>query len=413
MTGQPAGAGPVGVGPVGVGPVGVGVVGAGWMGHTHSRAYLRVPHHYPDLPLRPTLAAVADPVAGLRTDAAGRYGFAAAYQDWQELVADPAVQIVSVATPSFLHAEIGEAVARAGKHLWIEKPVGNSLADTERVAAAVAEAAVVGRVGFNYRHVPAVVKARELVRSGAIGRVTHARFRMLTDYAAHPLGPLSWRFQTDRGGDGVIGDLLSHGIDLVRHLLGEVDRLVADTAVFIRERPVSTGQESHYSVAGDGPLGQVENLDYAACLLRTVDEASVFLEGSRVAVGDQNNYGFEIRGTHGLTAWDFRRPGELAVSAGTTFANQPVTTALVGPGDGDYGLFQPGAGIPLSFDDTKVIECAGLLRAVARAAPPDAASEPDSEETDQGATLADAVATSRVMAALREAAPPAWSRLDA
>ena len=393
-------------------PVGVGVVGAGWMGHTHSRSYLRVPHHYPDLPLRPRLAAVADPVDALRADSADRYGFAATYRDWRELVADPAVQIVSVATPSFLHAEIGEAVARAGKHLWIEKPVGNSLADTERVAAAVAEAGVVGRVGFNYRQLPAVVKARGLVRSGAIGRVTHARFRLLTDYAAHPLSPLSWRFQTARGGDGVIGDLLSHGIDLVRHLLGDVDRLVADTAVFIPERPLATGQQSHYSLAGSGPLGRVENLDYAACLLRPVDDASVFLEGSRVGVGDQNNYGFEIRGTHGLTAWDFRRPGELSISAGTTFANQPVTTALVGPGDGDYGLFQPGAGIPLSFDDTKVIECAGLLRAVARTGAQDAASGEVSEETDRGATLADAVATSRVMAALGAAAPPPWHRLE-
>ena len=265
--------------------IGVGVVGAGWMGHTHSRAYLRVPHHYPDLPVRPVLAALAEPVATLREDAVARYEYAAGYSDWQELLADPAVEVVSVATPPFLHAQIGEAVARAGKHLWIEKPVGHSVEDTERVAVAVTEAGVCARVGYNYRHVPAVAKARALLTDGAIGRVTHGRFRMFTDYAAHPLGALSWRFESERGGDGVIGDLLSHGVDLVRYLLGDVERLVADSAIFIPERPVATGSGSHYAIGGAGPAGSVQNLDYAACMMRTTADVPVFLEGSRVAVG--------------------------------------------------------------------------------------------------------------------------------
>ena len=376
--------------------IGVGVIGAGWMGHVHSRSYARVPHHYPGLALRPVLVAVADPVEPLRADAADRYGFATSYAGWQDLVADPAVAVVSVATPPFLHAEIGEAVARAGKHLWIEKPVGLSLEETERVARAVTDNGVVARVGYNYRFVPAVVKARALIADGTIGRVTHARFRMLTDYAAHPLGPLSWRYETERGGDGVIGDLLSHGLDLVRHLLGEVDRILADTAVLIPERPLATGPGGHYEIAEGGPLGTVQNPDYASCLLRTTTDVPVFVEGSRAGVGDQNNYGFEIRGTSGLLAWDFRRPGELVVSSGRTFANQPLTTMLAGPGDGDYGRFQPGAGISLGFDDLKVIECAGLLGEIAGGQP------------DVGATIEDGVAASRLMAALRDAAPPAW-----
>lgn len=366
------------------------------MGHVHSRAYLRLPHHYPQLAVRPALVAIADPVESLRDDAVDRYGFAEAYAGWQDLVADPAIGLVSVATPPFLHAEIGEAVARAGKHLWIEKPVGLSLEETERVAGAVARSGVVARVGYNYRFVPAVVKARRLIAEGTIGRVTHARFRMLTDYAAHPLGPLSWRYETERGGDGVIGDLLSHGLDLVRHLLGEVDRVLADTAVLIPERPLATGTGGHYEITEGGPLGTVQNPDYAACLLRTVSDAPVFLEGSRAGVGDQNNYGFEIRGTSGLLAWDFRHAGELAVSSGGTYANQPITTMLAGPGDGDYGRFQPGAGISLGFDDLKVIECAGLLGAIAGGA------------QDGGATLEDGVAAARLMAALRDATPPPW-----
>lgn len=384
--------------------IGVGVVGAGWMGHTHSRAYLRVPHHYPDLAVRPVLAALADPVDDLREDAVSRYEYAVGYAGWQELLADPRVEVVSVATPPFLHAEIGEAVARAGKHLWIEKPVGHSLEDTRRVAEAVVEAGVTARVGYNYRHVPAVVRARTMLADGAIGRVTHGRFRMFTDYAAHPLGALSWRFEAERGGDGVIGDLLSHGVDLVRYLLGEIDRLVADTAVFIPERPVASSSGSHYSIGTAGPTGPVQNVDYVAGMLRTSDGVPVFVEGSRVAVGDQNNYGFEIHGTEGLVAWDFRRPGELVFSVGDSYANQPSTTVLAGPGDGDYGRFQPGAGIALSFDDLKVIECAGLLRDIAGGVAGVRGA------TDGGATTEDAVAASRVMAALRDSAP-AWHTL--
>jgi predicted dehydrogenase len=373
--------------------VGVGVVGAGWMGRVHAASYSRLTHHYPDLGVRARLLAVADPVEELRLEAVQRFGFERAHEDWRELVADPDVEVVSVTTPTFLHAEIGEAVARAGKNLWIEKPVGLAPADTQRVGDAVSEAGVVGRVGFNYRLVPAVARARSLVRSGSIGTVTHARFRLLTDYAAHPGGVLSWRFEDARGGDGVVGDLVSHGVDLVRHLLGEVERVVADSAVFIASRPLPTGAGSHYAVAEGGPVGKVENLDYLSALMRTHEGATVQLEGSRVAVGDQNNYGFEIRGTRGSVAWDFRRMGELWVSSGEDYQNQPLTLSLAGPGDGDYGRFQPGAGIAMSYDDTKVAECADLMAAVVGTGGPGA-----------GATLPDAVAAAEIMAALKDSA---------
>jgi len=369
----------------------IGVVGAGWMGHAHSRAYLRLPHHYPDLDVRPRLAAIADPVEDLRADAVRRYEFAETFRDWQSLVSDPDIEVVSVATPTFLHAEIGRAVAEAGKHLWIEKPVGLSLAQTRGVRDAVAAAGVVGRVGFNYRHAPAVVRARTLVRSGAIGRVTHARFRLFTDYAAHPGGVLSWRFEESRGGDGVVGDLVSHGVDLVRYLLGEVESVVADGSIFIPNRPLPSGAGSHYEVAEGGPDGKVENLDHISCLMRSTEGVPIQLESSRVAVGDQNNYGFEVHGASGSVAWDFRRMGELVVAAGGSYQNQPVTVAAAGPGDGDYDRFQPGAGISMGYDDLKVAECADLVGAVVGA-----------PRSGLAATLDDAVAAAEVMTALKE-----------
>jgi predicted dehydrogenase len=229
--------------------IGVGVVGFGWMGQVHARAYVRLPHHFPRLPRPPRLVAVADPLPD-RAEAARRFGFERALPSWRELLEDPRIEAVSVTTPNDLHAEIGVAMAQAGRHLWIEKPVGRDAAETRAVAAALAVAGVQSTVGYNYRNAPAVAHARSLIEAGRIGTVTHARFRLLTDYAADPGGVLSWRFKVANAGTGVLGDLVSHGVDLARHLLGEIDSVVADRAVFIPERPV-----------GDGAVGQVENED--------------------------------------------------------------------------------------------------------------------------------------------------------
>ncbi|HEV3464818.1 MAG TPA: Gfo/Idh/MocA family oxidoreductase, partial [Actinomycetota bacterium] len=113
-------------------------------------------------------------------------------------------------------------MAEAGKHVWVEKPVGLATDDARAVADAAERAGVQGTVGFNYRNAPAVTAARELIAGGQLGTVTHARFRLFSDYAAHPEGALTWRYERARGGSGVLGDLAAHGVDLVWYLLGEV-----------------------------------------------------------------------------------------------------------------------------------------------------------------------------------------------
>ncbi|MEP7177537.1 MAG: Gfo/Idh/MocA family oxidoreductase, partial [Pseudonocardiales bacterium] len=303
-------------------PLGVAVIGFGWMGQVHTRSYARVRHHFPDLAAHPRLVLVVDAEQARLDDAIDRYGFVAGSHDWRDVLSDDRVQAVSVTAPNFLHREIGSAVAEAGKHLWIEKPVGLSSDDALAVAGAVRAAGVQSTVGFNYRNVPAVEHARELIASGAIGTVTNARFRLLSDYAAHPQGALSWRFERARGGAGVLGDLASHGVDLARYLLGEFDSVVADTAVFIDQRPKPVGAGSHFALASGGELAAVENEDYLHCLVRFSGGARGCLESSRVSVGDQCNYGFEVHGTRGALSWDFRRMGELSVSAGADYLDQ-------------------------------------------------------------------------------------------
>jgi len=377
--------------------LGIGVVGFGWMGRVHTQAYARVRHHYPQV-VRPVLVAVADDVPGRAAGAAAQFGFATATLDWRSLLDDPRIEAVSITAPNFLHREMGSAFAAAGKHVWIEKPVGLTAADARAIVGDVQVS-----VGFNYRNAPAVEKARNLIAAGALGQVTHARVRLFSDYAAHPDGALSWRFERSRGGNGVLGDLGAHGVDLTRYLLGEIDALVADTAIFIPSRPRPSGATAGHQ-RGSGEPGPVENEDYFSSLLRMESGARVVLEASRVAVGDQNTYGFEVHGTAGALSWDFRRMGELVVATGATghpdYQDEPARTVFVGPQDGDYSAFQPGAGTAMSYDDLKVIEAYRFLHSVETG-------------TSHGATLADAIASAEALDAMtRSAESGAWVKLS-
>ncbi|GAA2385637.1 Gfo/Idh/MocA family oxidoreductase [Streptomyces coeruleofuscus] len=381
--------------------LGVAVVGFGWMGRVHTQAYARVRHHYPQLPLVPELVTVAEEVPGRAEEAAAQFGFASTTRDWREVADDPRVRAVSITAPNFLHREIGVAMAEAGKHIWIEKPVGLTAGDARAVADAVARAGVQGAVGFNYRNAPAVEAARELIASGDIGTVTHVRIRLFSDYAAHPEGALTWRYERERGGSGVLGDLASHGTDLARHLLGDIASLTADTAIFLPERARPAGATAGHSRASGGELGPVENEDYVSCLLRFASGARGVLEACRVSVGEQNNYGFEVHGTKGAVFWDFRRMNELGISHGTTYQDQAVTTVYVGPGHGEFAAFQPGAANAMGYDDLKVIEAYRFLRSVA-------------EGTPHGATLADAVHSAAALDAMaRSASSGAWADVAA
>jgi predicted dehydrogenase len=382
-------------------PLGVAIAGFGWMGRVHTQAYARVLHHFPQLAVAPQLVAVADEVPGRAEEAADQFGFTKPYRDWRDVAADPDVAVVSITAPNFLHREIGVAMAKAGKHIWIEKPVGLTADDARAVAEAVKEAGVAGAVGFNYRNAPAVAAAKEMIDGGELGTVTHVRFRLFSDYAAHPEGALSWRFERDRGGSGVLGDLAAHGVDLARYLLGEIDALVADTAIFLPERARPTGATAGHARAAGGELGPVENEDYVTSLLRFASGARGVLEASRVSVGEQNNYGFEIHGTEGAVFWDFRRMNELGVSLGSAYQDQSVSTVFVGPAHGFYGAFQPGSATSMGYDDLKVIEAYQFLRSIA-------------EETPHGTTLDDAVRSAEALDAMSESVRTgAWVPLAA
>lgn len=343
--------------------LGVGVISVGWMGRLHSRAYLAARQHFPELPVRAELVVAADPDAATRAHATEVLGFREAVSDYRDVLANPAVDVVSICSPNFLHREIALAAIEAGKPIWIEKPMGRSAAESAEIAQAAASRGLVTAVGFNYRHAPAIAKARELVASGAIGAITNVRASFFADYSADPAGALTWRFQRERAGSGVLGDLLSHAADLVQFIAGRIDAVTALTSTVIAERPLPRGDAaSHFSNGGaDDPRGRVENEDYAALLVRLESGAVGTLDASRVAVGPRAEYSVEIYGTGGSLRWNFERLNELELADDVSGYRR----VMAAPGFGEFARFQPGAGTSMGFDDLKTIEASLFLKSVA------------------------------------------------
>ena len=350
--------------------IGVGLVSVGWMGQLHSRAYTNLRFAYADLGIRPRLVHAADPAPDRAEEAVRVYGYERASADYHEVLNDPEVDVVSICAPNFLHAEIGIAAAQAGKHFWIEKPVGRGEHETRAVAEAAAAAGVVSSIGFNYRHAPAIEYLRELVLDGTLGRITNVRGQMFADYSSDPRGALSWRFIRGLAGNGVLGDLMGHLVDLVQYTLGPIAEVSAVTSTVYAERPeLPMGTGTHFALIEGGTMKPVENEDYAGMLIRIAGDAPAAhavgtLEASRVSVGPRASYGIEVYGTAGSAHWDFERMNELHLSGGLGAENQGYTRVMARSGMGDFGRFQPGAGTSMGYDDLKVIEAKKFLQAV-------------------------------------------------
>jgi predicted dehydrogenase len=345
--------------------LGVGVISLGWMGRLHSRGYKALAEHYPDLDAHIRLVSACDVVAANREIAVTQLGFARAVEDYRELLADPEVDIVSICSPNYLHREIALAAAAAGKPFWIEKPMGISAAQSRDIAEAAASAGLVTSVGFNYRHAPAIEKARQLIREGRLGRITNVRAWLIADYAASPDGPLTWRYDRERAGAGVILDLMSHGSDLVQYMVGRIASVSALTGTFIADRPIPTkAGVGHSGWEVSDERGAVGNEDYVAMMVRFDGGAVGTLESSRVSVGPRCEYVVEVYGTEGSLRWNFEEMNVLEVCLGLDNEFQGYTRVMAGPGFPHFSRFQPGAGNSMGFDDLKVIEAAQFVQSV-------------------------------------------------
>jgi predicted dehydrogenase len=276
---------------------GIGMLGYAFMGKAHSNAFRTLAYMTWPPPMLPELVAIGGRSADAVAEAARRYGYASAVTDWHDIVADPRVDVFDNLSPNNLHAEPSIAAAEAGKHVVCEKPLGRNAAEAHETWQRVQAAGVVHMCAFNYRFVPAVRLAREMLEAGELGDIHHFRASYLQDWLADPQAPASWRLDAGEAGSGALGDLGAHIIDLGRYLVGEIASVGALTRTFVPERPG----------------GRVTVDDAFEAFVEFEGGAVGTLEASRFCPGRKNAMSWEVNGSKGSIRFELERINELSL----------------------------------------------------------------------------------------------------
>jgi predicted dehydrogenase len=283
--------------------INVALIGYAFMGKAHSNAYRQVtPFFSPRL--TPRMKVICGRNAKNVAAAARQYGWEETSTDWREVVRRKDIDLVDVSTPGDSHAEISIAAARAGKAVLCEKPLANTVAEAERMLAAVEKARVVHMICHNYRRAPAVMLAKQLIEDGQLGEIRHYRGTYLQDWPADPNFPLVWRLDKTKAGSGALGDLAAHSIDLARFLVGEIAEVAGDLETFVKMRPLPDNSKRRGRVTVD---------DAAISLVRFNNGAIGTIEATRMALGRKNHNRFEINGSRGSVVFDMEKMNELEV----------------------------------------------------------------------------------------------------
>lgn len=337
--------------------IGVGVLGYGMMGRAHSMAFRRLPQAFWPPPLTPRLVAIAGRSAEKSSDAAARFGFATRYERWEDLVADGRVELFDNTGPNHLHAEPCIAAARAGKHVLCEKPLACNAVEALRMLEAVRAAGVIHVCGFNYRFLPAIRLAKQVIEEGRLGRILQFRTRYLQSSLADPAFPFRWRLDRDLAGFGVLGDLGSHIVDLARFLVGEPVNVTGWMATFFDRRPLE-GDPTRFQ--------RVRTDDAFQALVEFAGGATGVLEASKVCLGSQNRLELEVNGSEGSLRYSLEKMNELQI-----YLRADEKSSLAGFRQVDVtNTGHPFADrwwprLPLGWDQTFVHELAHMLEAIA------------------------------------------------
>jgi len=275
----------------------VGVIGCGFMGRAHSNAFRTVTNFF-DLPYQPILKTICARKGERARSFADKWGYESVETDWRKLVESPGVELIDIASPNDTHAEIAIAAAKAGKMVMCEKPLGRNPAESEAMVKAVEDAGVANMVWYNYRRVPAVMLAKQLMDEGRLGRIFHYRTVFLQDWTISQDVPQGgealWRLDASVAGSGVTGDLLAHNIDTAMWLNGPIDEVTAMIETFIKSRKHTiTGKEEPVRID-----------DASAFLARFQNGSLATFEATRYARGHKALYTFEINGEHASIIWD-------------------------------------------------------------------------------------------------------------
>jgi predicted dehydrogenase len=330
--------------------IGIGLVGGGYMGKAHAVAYSAVGAVF-DTALRPRLEMIAATSPATAERYARAYGFRRVASDWQDLVADPDVGAVVIATPQDTHRAIAEAAFALRKPVFCEKPLGASLDDAHAMVRAAEASGTVNMVGFNYVRTPATQFARRLIAEGVLGRITWFRGEHTEDFLADPEAPANWR--TAGQGNGVLGDLAPHMINCALALMGPIAGLSAMVETVHPERP-----------GPDGPVA-ITNDDHTQIMCRFAGGAMGHLYFSRIATGRKMGYAYDIHGTKGAIRFDQEDQNAVWLyRAEGPQAERGFRKILTGPAHPDYLPFCQGPGHGTGYQDQIIIEARDFLEAI-------------------------------------------------
>lgn len=385
----------------------VAMVGHAFMGNAHSQAWRVAPRFF-DLPLSPRMHVVVGRDAARAEEAAQRLGWDESATDWREVVARDDVDLVDICTPGHTHAEIAIAALAAGKHVLCEKPLANSVAEAEEMAAVAERAAADGvraMVGFTYRRVPAVALARKLVAEGRLGQLRHVRAVYLQDWISDPEAPLSWRLDKELAGSGALGDIGAHAVDLAQFITGDrLHEVTGTLETFVEERPVAAGDTAG-SLGGGGASqerGPVTVDDAAIFLGRFAGGALATFEATRFATGRKNALRIEVNGSQGSLAFDFEDMNVLTFHDAT----EPDESAgfrrilVTEPGHPYVAAWWP-AGHGLGYEHGFTHQVVDLVEAIAAG-------------TDPAPTFADGLQVQRVLDAVEQSSSTrTWQEIPA
>ncbi len=343
--------------------IGVGLVGYKFMGRAHSNAYRQVRHFFDVDPVPRMRVICGRDEAGVR-EAAALLGWEGYETDYQTLVARDDIGLVDVSTPGDTHREVVLTALGGGKHVLCEMPLANTLDEAREMLAAAKRAGVVAMVNFNYRRVPAVQLAKQLIDAGRLGEIRHWRGVYLQDWINDPSFPLVWRLQREKAGSGALGDIAAHSVDLAHFLLGPITEVIGTMDTFIRERPVETssGGGAGLTATAGQEMGQVTVDDATTFLARFASGATGTFEATRLAPGRRNYNAFEINGSNGSVAFNLERLNELRVF----FADDPpglqgFRTINVTEADHPYAAAWWPAGHIIGYEHTFVHAVKDLL----------------------------------------------------
>lgn len=333
----------------------VGLIGTGFMGQAHVFGYTIAQKAF-TLPVGFSLNTVADVTREAAEQAAARYGFARASDDWRAMVNDPAIDVVSITAPNALHKDMALAAIAAGKHVYCEKPLAPTAVDALEMAEAAAKAGVKTQVGFNYLCNPMLALARDMIAAGELGEIRSYRGIHAEDYMADADGPFTFRH--DPAGGGALADLGSHALATAEFLLGPIAEVFGDCVTVIGERPSGTGRRT---VTVD---------DVGRAFLRFRSGATGSIEANWIASGRKMQHDFEVYGSRGGLVFSQERLNELQFfETGTSPGRSGFRRIEAGPEHPPYGHFCVAPGHQIGFNDLKAIEVAGFAGAIAGGAP--------------------------------------------